>query len=287
MKHSNDFALFILTHGRADNVITYKKLRSAGYSGKIYLLIDNEDDQHDLYVKKYGDQVIVFDKSKYAGKFDVGDNFKSYNAVVYARNACFDIAESLGLKYFMEYDDDYSSIEYKFNHRNEFGAHPIKNLDRIFDILIDYYQSGGFFDLAMAQGGDWIGGADNGFENRKGARRKCMNTHILSTERRFNFLGKINEDVISPLVYGSRGVLFFTVPQVSITQKRTQSNTGGLTDIYLELGTYVKSFYSVMFAPSCVKCMMMGLSHKRIHHQVKWKFAVPRIIRETHKKMET
>ena len=34
----------------------------------------------------------------------------------------------------------------------------------------------------------------------------------------------------------------------SLLQKETQSNSGGLTDIYLELGTYVKSFYSVIAA---------------------------------------
>ena len=35
----DDFAAFILTHGRADNVITYNTLRKQGYTGKIILLI--------------------------------------------------------------------------------------------------------------------------------------------------------------------------------------------------------------------------------------------------------
>ena len=37
-----DFAVFILTHGRADNVKTYKTLKRFGYTGKIYIIIDNE-----------------------------------------------------------------------------------------------------------------------------------------------------------------------------------------------------------------------------------------------------
>ena len=65
----------------------------------------------------------------------------------------------------------------------------------------------------------------------------------------------------------------------SIDQKDTQSNAGGLTDIYLEVGTYVKSFYSVMAAPSCVKVSVMGDTSSRIHHAVTWKNAVPKIIR--------
>ena len=51
----DDFAAFILTHGRADNVITYNTLRKQGYTGKIILLIDNEDAQIDDYKRKYGD----------------------------------------------------------------------------------------------------------------------------------------------------------------------------------------------------------------------------------------
>ena len=31
-------------------------------------------------------------------------------------------------------------------------------------------------------------------------------------------------------------------------------------------GTYVKSFYSVMYAPSCVKISTLGTSNKRIHY---------------------
>ena len=35
---NKDFAVFILTHGRPDNVITFNTLKKANYTGKIYLL---------------------------------------------------------------------------------------------------------------------------------------------------------------------------------------------------------------------------------------------------------
>lgn len=51
----DDFAVFILTHGRADKVVTLKRVLQAGnYTGKWYMVIDNEDDQADAYIKKYG-----------------------------------------------------------------------------------------------------------------------------------------------------------------------------------------------------------------------------------------
>ena len=36
---NDDFAILILTHGRADNVMTTKALEKSGYTGKIYYVI--------------------------------------------------------------------------------------------------------------------------------------------------------------------------------------------------------------------------------------------------------
>jgi hypothetical protein len=45
----------------------------------------------------------------------------------------------------------------------------------------------------------------------------------------------------------------------SVDQKETQATLAALTEIYLELGTYVKSFYSVIAAPSCVKVALWAM----------------------------
>ena len=41
----NDFAILILTHGRPDNIKTLSSLKRAGYTGKYYIVIDNEDEK--------------------------------------------------------------------------------------------------------------------------------------------------------------------------------------------------------------------------------------------------
>jgi hypothetical protein len=77
------------------------------------------------------------------------------------------------------------------------------------------------------------------------------------------------------------------VIQAQLVQMQTQSNAGGMTEMYLESGTYVKSFYSVMYAPSCVKVGELGdprSPHYRIHHSINWRVAVPKIMRETVRK---
>lgn len=85
----DDFAVFILSHGRPDNIVTLDQLKRA-YTGKWYIVIDNEDKTANEYYARYGDRVIMFDKLAKAQEIDAGDNFNERRAIVYARHACFD-----------------------------------------------------------------------------------------------------------------------------------------------------------------------------------------------------
>lgn len=283
---NKDFCAFILTHGRPDRVYTYKTMRKAGYTGRIYIVIDDEDKTGDEYRKKFGEEVLVFSKAEIAKKFDEGDNFNDRRAIIYARNACFELAEKVGCKYFIQLDDDYMAFYYKFNDRMEYGDWPVKSMDKVLDLLLDYYKSIPALSIAMAQGGDFIGGKNGTFAKALKLKRKCMNSFICSTERPFKFFGRINEDVNTYTNMGRRGGLFLTVNNLMLSQKTTQSNAGGMTELYLDSGTYVKSFYSIMYSPSCVKISEMGSKHKRIHHQVRWNNTTPVILNECFKKGE-
>ena len=72
-----------------------------------------------------------------------------------------------------------------------------------------------------------------------------------------------------------------------INQQLTLQVSGGLTDVYMQYGTYVKSFFAVMYNPSCVKISELGQTNKRIHHRVSWNNAVPKILNEKYKKNGT
>ena len=113
---------------------------------------------------------------------------------------------------------------------------------------------------------------------------KISLSQLCSTEREFQFVGRINEDVNTYITQGSLGKLFFTTNLIAINQKPTQSNAGGMTDVYLESGTYIKSFYSIIFSPSSVRIALMGNKDMRIHHKISWKHTTPCILDEVHKK---
>ena len=83
---------------------------------------------------------------------------------------------------------------------------------------------------------------------------------------------------------GNKGELIFTIAQVMINQMATQKNKGGMTDVYLDNGTFLKSFYTVMFSPQCTKISTMGNFYRRIHHRINWENCTPKIINQRYKK---
>lgn len=280
----NDFAVFILTHGRADNVATMGALKRGGYTGKWYMIIDNEDETAEQYYKNFGSEnVIMFDKQAAYDRADTMDNFNEHRAIIYARNESFRIAKELGLKYFLMLDDDYKEIDFRYADGNKLAGKTMKHLDRVFEDMLCFLETSDAAVVAFAQGGDFVGGLEGGTFT-KGLLRKAMNSLFCRTDRPIDFRGTMNEDVTTYTMLGSRGNLFFTFCSACIIQLPTQSLDGGMTDSYLETGTYVKTFYSVMAMPSCIKVSMMYTKHKRIHHRIDWECCVPKIINEKYRK---
>lgn len=286
----NDFVAFILTHGRPNKVYTYNSLIKNGYTGKIIIVIDNEDSSAKEYYNNFGkENVYMFNKKEVSKTFDEADNFNDRRAIVYARNACFDIATELGYKYFIELDDDYTGFYNCYDNERQYITKniKIKSLDKYLTAMLDFLiETPQLTSIAMSQGGDFIGGVGTvGKLYMQGKiSRKAMNSFICSVDRPFKFQGRINEDVNTYTNAANKGSLFFTYARIRLEQKQTQSNSGGMTDLYVDSGTYVKSFYSILFQPSSVKIKLMGVSNFRLHHSVSWKNTVPEIIDEKYKK---
>lgn len=282
-KYADDFAVFILTHGRPDTIHTLDTLKRGNYTGKWYLVIDNEDKQAERYYEKYGkERVIMFDKLAVSKTFDTADLSQERRAIVYARNACFQIAKDLNLKYFVEFDDDYTSIGIRYPKDGKLSQLSCENLDEIFELMVDFLLETDALTVCMSQGGDHMGGLTGRW--KKSILRKAMNSFFCRTDRPFQFLGRVNEDVNTYTLLGSQGQLMMTITDLMLNQMQTQSNSGGMTDLYLDGGTYLKSFYTVLYMPSAVTVQPMGTSHKRLHHKVAWKHCVPLILDERCKK---
>lgn len=275
----NNYIVSILTHRRPDNQKTLRTLRRCGYEGRVIFLVDDEDPTVHEYKSRYGDDVCVFSKREVGEKIDEGDQAHGRASILWARAANAEIAKRLGYDYVIQLDDDYTAFRYKQhvveNDRKILKDVAIKSLGKIFDAMVEFVRVTGVTTIAMSQGGDH-------FCRKVGLGRKAMNSLVFHVDRPPQFKGRLNDDVNTYVTDGNRGSIFFTYYGLQLEQMPTQNNAGGMSDLYRKEGTYAKSAFTLLYAPSCVKLKMMGHAAPRLHHLVKWKCAVPKILSEAH-----
>ena len=275
---SKDFAVFILSHGRADTISTYKALRDGGYTGRTYVVIDNEDDQEDLYRQKFGDDIIQFDMREYLEKTDLGDLDTDRRIGVFARNFIQDEAKLLGYKFHLQLDDDVHGFTYRFAQGKVLRALHCSHLDEVFSGMVEYMKETPITSLSFALSAYNMGGVDGSI--KEGMTRKTMTTFLMRADDVQYFHMRMNDDITTSLINGMRGKLYYSYLPIEVEVDKTQVKAGGMTDIYQKNGTYRKSFYSVMCCPSCVKVSAMGITDYRIHHTISWNNAVPKLLSE-------
>lgn len=283
----DDFCVFILSYDRPQNVPTAEYLIESNYEGDWYIVIDHEEDI-EPYTDEWGDDKVLFlEKDDALPELDRGDNSGRRDCNVYARYQSFDVADELGYTYFALFDDDYDRFRYRWDENGEYdGTTYVSDINTMFEHLIEFLDSADLDAVATSQGGDWIGGEQAHIANNNGeitAKRKVMNTFICRSDKPFEFRGTINEDVNAYVRGGQLGKLFLTPNLISVNQEETQQEDGGLTDIYLDSGTYMKSFYTILYSPSSVELNKMGDGNYRIHHHIDWRASIPKIVPESAK----
>lgn len=283
MAFRDDFAAFILSHGRPVDVgRTINALHRSGYTGRWYIVLDTDDTTAEDYKARWGaEHILRFDKDD--AHTDMADNGGSRAVIVYARNACEHLARELGLSYYIQLDDDYLDFRHRFHEDDTLKSIRTRRMDDVLQTFVDFLDESNALTVAFGQGGDYLGGYERKFY-REGLSRKAMNSHICKVGRPVQFVGRVNEDVNTYVHRGNQGELILTVSDFSLNQVQTQASDGGMTGTYLSDGTYAKSFYTVLFCPSAVKVYAMNTTNPRLHHTIKWDHAVPKILSDRHRK---
>lgn len=175
----DDFAIFILSYGRPE-CKTLDTLSKSGYTGKVYVVIGDDDPCYESYVSKYPDSLVVFNKDKAMEllDFDDYDGGRYGKLVLYARNYCFEIAKQLGYTYGLMLDDDYRSIERRYIEGKKLKVMKIDCFDDICNCFIQFLISSKALTVAMSQGGDFIGGYDSSMAKQK-VKKKSYECFLL------------------------------------------------------------------------------------------------------------
>jgi hypothetical protein len=283
----NDFCIFILSNRRPDNVKTLDTLQKSGYTGKWFIVIDDEDPTSQQYKKNFGDRVLVFSKAKIAETTDSCDTSKDRRTPLWARNACWDLAKQVKCRFFCQLDDDYNWFGYRRVAKREadrparYSNFKVESLSTVFDGMVELLEkTPSVSSIAFSQGGDY----NVSSKTARRVLRKAMNSFFCDTQRSFKFIGKFNDDVNTYIAHGATGKLFLTYCPIQLTQAVTQQNPGGITESYKENGTYVKSFYTVMISPSSTWIALMGRRNPRLHHTHDWNKVCPKILHEKYRR---
>lgn len=286
MRDKVKFVTFIITHNRARDIPTILSLENRGFdfSTPWFLVVDDKDPQLENYLWSYSEHVLVFSKLEAMKSIDLMDNFGNMKLSIYAREACYQFANSLGYEYYLMLDDDYTDFRSRVVSGNKLLGLVTQDLGRVFDLYFSFLNTSDDIKVvALSQGGDFVGGIGSGLVKSK-LKRKSMNGFFCRASQKLNFCGTMNEDVNSYILDAKTGAIHLTAMDFSLEQAPTQTANNGLTDLYNKYGTYTKSFYSVMCRPDCVKVSVIGSTNKRVHHKIDWARCATKIISDRYKK---
>lgn len=243
-----NFAVFITSHNSPYECISYGALRTAGYTGDIHIVIDDNDSQFDEYDRS-GNNIVVFHKQDYVDKLDIGMSKTNPQlaAVLYARAAVEDVAKRLELDYFIVMDDDIHGFRYRYLKDNKLCSKPVENFDWLIYNYIKFMNESNSICLSFANDGSFIGGASA--VEKILERRSCHTIFLRDTRKEFVWKFAVNEDYVSSLLYANKGVLMFTLPFVQRNISGMNDRKEGMHGMYESTTEFQRAFYNVIACP--------------------------------------
>ena len=282
------FAVFILSHGRANDILTVDMLKRGNYTGDWYVVIDDEDDQEPIYRERFGEHILQFCKKDEADLTDTGDLDNDRRVGVFARNAIQKMAKEMGYKYHLQLDDDFRYLYLRFpkgKNTSSLTCIEVKHLDKLFGYFVDYMESTNIAWLSFALSSDYLGGS-NSNRYKKRLLPKTMGSFLMRADEYIPFKMRMNDDITTCITQWELGRPNYSIMYVQVQTPETQEMKGGMTDIYTDNGTYRKSYYSVMCHPGYVKVAKQGIKYFRIHHEIRWNGCTPKVLNEKWRKYD-
>lgn len=250
MEKKLNFSIFITSHNSPTKCPSYTSLRDSGYTGTIYIVVDDADPQLETY-RYYNYNLVVFNKQEYVEKLDIGMSKSNPQlaAVLYARAAVEDYAKWNKLKYFIVMDDDIYGFRYRYVDNDKLLSRPVVNFDWLIDTYIQFMQSSNSMCLSFANDGSFIGGAEVVTSGKMLERRSCHTIFLRDTSKEFEWKFAVNEDYVSSLLYANVGKLMFTLPFVQRNISGMNDRQEGMHDLYESTTEFQRAFYNVIACP--------------------------------------
>lgn len=261
------FAVFILSHKRAYRVETYDTLIRGGYTGKIYIVVDNQDPMLNVYQERFGDSVLVFDKQTYIDKTETLETSKMKSSAVYARNAIEQYARDFVLDVFGMFDDDIISFRYRWIDGKVVRSLSVNGgLDLVFESYAQYILDTGIACTSFPFTMFYVSGVHE-LNKRISEYRHTYQIHIRNAHKPVEWKGIINHDTITQLLTAKYGYIWWSIPHLVFDAKPMNKESGGLKEVYDSLRDLDMAFIAVMTCPDC--CVITASNGERSTLQIK------------------
>lgn len=253
-----DFAVFILTHGRPNTQLTLNALRNSGYSGKIYLVIDDLDVTADVYLDNFRQNkyactdVLVFNKMQYVQQTDTGLSEPLINFAVFARNAIEDFAVELGLSFFCMVDDDLTRFRFRYAQDDSLKSQQIYiTMDEIITAHLDYMIEGNISCVSFGSPNNYMRGTQCFTELVDSDRtRLCCAIFFRNVRFKVNWFLNMCEDRITSFWYNREGQLWIQLLLVQLDwQELGGSSDGGNSEVYRSVDKFKQVCFPLLVFP--------------------------------------
>lgn len=272
--------IYIISKGRPQcrSAVMLTEMR---YPGNWFIVCGTNDETVGEYIERWGeDRVLIFDWEEEVQHTQLLDNFgveKMGSGASPVRNAVIRISKERGELRHWQLDDDYEHFYISNPHNMTHKRVDGKMLFRWFNLLGRYAQATGMSNVGVGLGASRGAIPENWF----GIQKRVFNVHCLASGFSEEWRGRMNDDVINALDTYRKGRCEMSFCFMQVCMALTQSEEGGLTEMYRELGTVRKTAYAVLVSPKVKLVVRFG----RFHHKVQWSRIAVKIINEKWKKV--
>ena len=250
-----DYAIYIITHGRADNQLTLNLLLDYGYTGKYYLVLDDMDNDIQAYIDKYGaENIIIFSKEHYLSIADTGlsSQERVLNFPLYARMAIEDIAEQDGYQFFMVFDDDLTNIRIRYDENGVLKSHSTRGIiNEVFSECIDFIDHSNIACASFGFSNSYRSGVKALYEETA-RNRMCAETFLRNGKFKVEWKPLMIHDLLTSISCNMQGQVWMQLLNIQIDIKMSEGKVDGVSaDVYRSFDKFRRVCFPLMMYPSC------------------------------------
>lgn len=228
-------AIYICTHGRPDKQITLKALRDAGYSGNIYLVLDDEDKTRPAYHDNLGmcDDFVFFNKQAIIDCTNTTSCPPNRKTILYAKNACEIDAKRIGLDVFAICDDDIPGFRYRYVEDGSCKSLKIaQNMDAIIESHFQYIIDADITATSFGMAQFYFAG-ENCFSPESMLKWRVPYTFVFrNASHEVNWVSDYGEDITTAIECANQGKFMMASPFVQMNLSPMGVGEGGMVELH-------------------------------------------------------